>query len=358
MEAHLGYGLKSFAAQLLCVFALLVACGEADEQARAPDVIRPAYIYEVPVNEMGTWRHFIGRVEASRRSVLSFQTPGRLVEFPVLEGEIITQGELIAALDPADHERAVREAELRLRQLGQELERHKALYDRGHLPKAGLDATQTQYDLAEVALENARQNLAYTRIEAPFDAFIARRLVDNYTNVAAGQPVVRIQDLSTIDIVVTVPEGLIATVTEQDVLEATAEFAFLPGRLFPLEYKEHGTEPDPVTQTYRITVSMARPQDVEILPGMAASVRARIRPRETEAVRIPLSALNVDMDGRYHVWIFDSETGTVASRTVSVDEISPGTAIITDGLRPGELIVRGGVRLLREGMRVRPVETG
>ncbi|WP_051340673.1 efflux RND transporter periplasmic adaptor subunit [Azospirillum halopraeferens] len=345
----------------LLLLLVPIACGPAPDTAgdAAPQP-RPVRVATVQDDAAPEVRRFVGRVTTVQTVGLSFRVPGRLVELPVQEGQEVPRGGVIAALDPAPFERAVREAQVRLTAARQEFERRSTLRERGIASEQALEQAQTDLDLAAVALENARQDLEHTRLPAPFDAIIARRLVANHTDVQAGQEVVRAQDVTEVRVVADVPEALLATFRAQDVLSLEAEFPFPERRRYPLAYREHATEPNAVTQTYRITFGMPRPEAGVILPGMSATVVAvldRWRGNGAAAsVSVPPTALGTDPDGRFIVWVLDEDAGTVRARPVTVGTARADRVPVLSGLAPGERIVTAGVPYLQDGMPVRPLD--
>ena len=341
-----------------CAFGVLAACSPAEPEEQAPP--RAARIEAVQAAATSNQREFVGRVEARLTVDLSFQVGGRLAEFPVSEGELIEQGATVARLETQDFERARREAQVQLQQARQNLDRQSTLNERGIASNAALEDAQTAYDLRAVALDNARQNLEYATITAPFDGLISRRLVDNYTTVSAGQPVVRIQDISELRVAIQVPESLIAQVDREDKPEMIARFPFLPDQSFTLDYRELVAEPDQASQTYTALFALPEELPANILPGMTASVTVNLPQSisaQEQGVVAPLSALSSNPDGSFSVWIFDAETGAVSRRDVLAGPIEGGQVVIHSGLEPGEEIVTAGVTALHEGMLVRPINS-
>ena len=349
--------LRSIGAAVLAVLA--AACGAPEPPAAEP--VRAARIEAARPAEAAAVREFVGRVEARLTVDLAFQVGGRLADFPVSEGQIIEEGAVVAALQTQDFERAVRTAEVQLQQARQNLDRVRTLHERGIAADAALDEAQTAYDLRLVALDNARQNLEYATVEAPFQGLVSRRLVDNFTTVAAGQPVARLQDVSELRVAIQVPESVLAMVDETETREMTARFPFLPDQTFPLEFRELVAEPDRASQTY--TALFALPGDIpaNILPGMTANVRIIIEADESQprgGALIPVSALSPTPEGGFVVWVFDPRTGAVSARRVAVGPVTGETVRIDEGLAPGEQIVTAGVTALYEGMPVRPLQGG
>lgn len=335
----------------------LWGCDGSDgaEDASREAQVRPVRVIEVSRERTTDIRHFPGTVQASQSSRISFQVPGRLERFPVAEGETVEEGALVAALDPTDYDLALRQARVEEDRLRKELARKRALHEDGHVAQATLDAAQAAYDQAEVSVEQAEQNLADATIRAPFPAIVAERLVDRFVNVQAGEPVVLLQDISALEVEVDVPERLIVEGRGDDLVEVYANLYAAPDRQFPLTLKEIATEPNPRTRTYTVTLSMDNPGDLQILPGMSATVTAHFLDQVGDAVSVPAGAVDSAPDGTFRVWIYDADSGTVRPRAVEVAALREGRAVIRSGLSGGETLVTAGVGYLAEGQKVRPV---
>ncbi len=329
------------------------AKAEASRMAEA----RPVRIHTVEADGAARTRQFSGRVRAVQTVDLSFQVGGEIVKMPVRESQRVKKGDLIAALDKEDFERRLREAKVRRDLAKAKLERISSLRDKKVTSEASYDDAKAEYDLAVVAVETAQQNLEYAEIHAPYDAIITKRLVDTYTVISSGTQVVRIQDMSEIQIDINVPETLFARVTRQQVESMEAVFSSAPERRFPLEYREHETEADSVAQTYRVTLAMPVPEDINILPGMTASVFVKLSRSALGDgnLRVPAAAVGSDAGKQPFVWVLDPDSNAVSRRPVELGPLRGDQAVITDGLEPGEQIVSAGVSFLQEGQVVRPL---
>lgn len=140
------------------------------------------------------------------------------------------------------------------------------------IAKVMLDEAETTYKLRRIALDNARRNLSYTRITAPFAALITRRLTDNHTQVSPNQAVVRVQDVSTLKISINVQESSIKLVKRADQLAIEAIFPGKPEKRLSLHYLEHATEADAVAQTYKVVLAFNKLGDITVLQGMTVNV--------------------------------------------------------------------------------------
>lgn len=329
----------------------IAACSDKVAEQQESERVWPVKVAAVSGGGNGAQRQFAGRVKAVQTLDLSFQVGGKLDKLQFREGEIIPEGRLIAALDSSDFQRRVKEARVNLQLLEKTLERQRSLKARDVISEQQFDETETNYDLARVAMENAQQDLAYTRLTVPFDALVTRQLVENYTNVQPGQGIVRLQNVSEVRIQVSVPERLLATIDAERVDSITASFEFLPGRKFPLEYREHQAEADRVTQTYIVELGMPRPEKVQILPGMTARVNLKLKDAAGE-VRVPLAAVQTSPDGAPFVWQIN-EDHTVTRTPVELGRTDGDRVQIAAGVQPGAQLVAAGGQHLYEGARVR-----
>ncbi|WP_234275461.1 efflux RND transporter periplasmic adaptor subunit [Billgrantia zhangzhouensis] len=327
---------------------------QVDEEESAVRVVK---LVEVGEHSLVPSRRFVGRVEAVRTVDLSFRVGGQLTEMPPRQGEVIEQGETVSRLDPADYELAVRRAEAEYQLARREMERTRHLLDNNSISQSAFDEVRTRYELAEVQRDSARQDLSYTTIEAPFDALVTRRLIENHSNVQPNTAIVRVQDVTELRVKINVPETLVRHVSDPERFQVEAELLAVPGERFPLEYREHVTEPDVVAQTYEVDFAITEPAEVGALPGMTVSVAVSlIDAIDHGALSIPLTALDKDSEGGFRVWVYHADDQRVAQRSVLIGEIQGESVPVLAGLQAGESIVAAGAHLLHENARVRPME--
>lgn len=328
----------------------------AEAEAKLHAAPRPAKIFTV-TDEIGLIeRRFAGRVAAVQTVDLSFQVSGKLLELPVLESQQVSKGDVIAKLDPADHKRAVREATINVDQAKRELDRLETLKERSVISQSAYDEQKNVYDLALERLEEARQNLEYTTLKAPFDGIVSLRLVDNFTTVSVATPIVRMHDVSEVQVDINVAEALFGRVTESEVSSIEAKFPAYGEKIFPLQYREHSSQVDEVTQTYRITLAMPREGVDQLSPGMTASVIVKLVPEGLELgeqLLVPTASVAVDGEGNTYVWKFADATGAVSKQPVEIGTIMGDYIPIRSGIETGDEIVSAGVAYLSDGQIVR-----
>lgn len=348
----------TLAIALIALAALgLAACqeGAAVEEA---EQIRPVRLITAGETDALRERRFVGRVDAVSTVDLSFQVGGRIAGIPVRQGTLLAEGETIAMLEPDDYELALREARLQYDLAERDLERKRELVAREAISTAAFEQSEIEYGLRRVALDNAERNLTHTTITAPFDALVTRRLADPFSNVQAGTPIVRVQDVTELRVHINVPENLIGLVARPEMFRIEAVFPERPDTAFPLTYREHATEPDAIAQTYQVTLALEQPFDGTILPGKTVSVRVSLAQEMiAAAMTLPVSAIDTSPEGDFRVWIYDPDRQSVSARLVELGDVGEDRIAVREGIAPGEQVVAAGAHLMREGLRVRPFDS-
>jgi len=219
--------------------------------------------------------------------------------------------------------------------------------------KEDIDAQEAVVRGSEANVADARVQLEDSTLRAPFDGVIAQRFVEQGQSILAKKPVVRFQSVDTIDIVVGVPEAVMAAGVHSFV-QMLAEISGAPGRQYPVQIQEVAQVADPTTQTFAVRFAMKAPSGISILPGMTAIVTVSYREGALadNRVFVPVTAVTKQDNGGQVVWIIDPNL-IVRPRPVSLGAPRGDEIEIADGLQPGDRIAVAGATFLHDGMRVR-----
>lgn len=349
--------LLRFVACMLPVL-ILASCSEG-EAPEPPPVVRPVKMLVVGGVASGEF-NFPGTVQAAERSVLSFRVAGRLMELPIDEGDQVARGRLLARLDPTDFEIAVAEAKAAYDKAVADHKRYQRLYEREAVPLADVEYYRAQRDVTKARFDQARVDLGYTALKAPYSGYIGRKYVENFEDVPAKTPILTLQNVNEVEIVVDIPENLMARANVDSLeIRAVAHFDVLQGQEFPLTLKETAAEADAATRTYRVTYSMSQPDDILVLSGMTARVNVRAEsPDRTSEFSVPAMAVFAGDSGEALVWVVDPQTMTVQRRAVQLGEVTGTSDVwIESGLQEGETIAITAVQELVEGDEIRELPT-
>lgn len=357
----------------LCALIALAACGRdrtAELTAASLDLPRPAKI--VTVGAAGsTDRRYPGRVQAVQRVPLSFRVGGPVVELAVSKGQRVAEGELLARIDPRDYLVQVKNLEAQLAaaraqhvQAREEYQRVRALYEHDNASKAdfdrarsALEVAKAQVEATEQAFTAARLALDDTELKAPYDGIVADRRVDTHQRVDAGDEVVLFQDVGGLEVRIDVPEREVTGLTAERSPSIKVRFDALPGIEVEARVKEFGTETDPLTQTFPVTLRIERAPGAGLLPGMTASVDWSAGDSGTFSAPpvVPVRAVFTDEEGETLVWRVNSES-QVEKVSVTTGTLTDGGIEVVSGLDLGDRILAAGVHFVSEGQRVRALE--
>ena len=362
MEIHLRRTIASFLTLLASALALS-ACDGKETAISTGDSARPVKTLVIQAPDNTGQRIYPGRADAANRAILSFRVAGKIDEILVKEGEEVGSGQTLAKLDPRDFQIEVDNRAAGYQRAEADFSRAKGLVDKGHLSRTDYDRLEAEYKSAQAALEQAKNNLSYTVLKAPFAGTISRRLVETFEQVNAKQAVFDLRDLENLEIKFDVPERMVQRIKQQTIAEfqnasvnhVRASFAGLPGKKFDLNFKEAAAQADANTQTFEVTFTMPSPKDLQVLPGMTADVEVDLFGLVDEGeTRYLVPANAVVADGRLNprVWLVDSQTMILKSRDVTVGKMRGQDIEVLDGIVPGDRIVVAGVAYMVEGMKV------
>jgi RND family efflux transporter MFP subunit len=338
---------------LSAVLLVLASCSTEDsEQTREPP-IRPVKLMTLSADTGLQVFRFPAVVGAEQYADLSFAVGGPLIEVLVVESQAVDAGDLIASLDQRVFRNQHEAARGRLQSAESEYQRALQLDRVNAIAKSALEQAETRRDIAKSQFDTAEKALEDTRMLAPFSGSIAQVAVKANQNVAAGERIVTLVNLDTLEVKIDMPAALVAASQEIENLGAHVILDTAPDARFPTELKEATLLADTASQTYRLTGTFEPPTNLTVLPGMNATVEV-LGSRQSENTRtaIPVSAVSSDGDANF-VWVVDMDSMTVSRREVTLLDGIGETAIVTEGLSPSDTIVTAGASFLSDGMQIR-----
>ncbi|MBQ4833438.1 efflux RND transporter periplasmic adaptor subunit [Pseudoalteromonas sp. MMG010] len=337
----------------------LVACSEP--KITKEKLIRPVKLFTIGHDSQTNLRSFPGEVVANQGSYLAFRVNGELVEFPVLAGEHVKKGQLLAKLDPEDFQLQYDERKARYELAKSQLNRIEKLFDKRITSQSELDEATANMQVAESAFKIAETNLEYSELRAPFAGTVAKVFVKNFENIQAKQNILRLETRDLMDVVIQVPEKIVARFKKGTGYHPTVIFDGYDNKQYSLSIKEWDTQADPATLTYKVVFSLPVPTDFNLLAGMTARVFidiAKVTESQTSYTILPnesvFSEPTETISDNAYVWIYDEKTQQVHKKSVTVGQLHRDGIEVLSGVTEGQIIVAAGVHSLKEGMQVRP----
>ncbi|WP_375750071.1 efflux RND transporter periplasmic adaptor subunit [Vibrio sp. HN007] len=340
----------------------LLGCNPSDTQKNI-DLVRPVKLIKADNLINPHRRSFPARIEANQKADLAFRISGELTTLPLLEGQEVSKGNVLAELDSRDAKNnlLLREADFELSDA--DYRRKKELYTKKLISKAEYDTAKAKLKSAQANLASARDQLSYTKLLAPFSGVVASRIIDNYQTVQAGQTILSLHRNDVVDVVIQVPESFVQEVNAKlksgIKFSPSVKFTAYPSMSYPVTFKESSTQVSSGTQSYKTAFVLKQPEEFDALPGMSAELSIDFSSTNFSmgTMVLPASAIGMsDNSAESIVWLFDNSTGTVNSSVVTLGQVRSNGIEVLNGISPGDQVVAVGVQHLKEGMRVKPLK--
>ncbi len=333
----------------LSLSTLLTGCNKAISEPAEP-LIKPVKLLAVKDLTVDDSDAFLARIDATHRAQLSFQVGGEVEKLQVRMGQGVEKGEVLATLDPKDLQLALDAAQAQYALAKTQWERAKSLYSKKLISTDSYDQKETQYKAALASFEQAKTDLSYTKIQAPFDGVVSYTYVKPYQVVGEKQEILNLIDNTTLDVSFTLPVSYAESVSLSALKNAEMWVTMdsEPSKRIPGKFKEISTQPNIDTNSYEAIVTITRPTDRNLLTGMTGQVHIA-KQNKSNAMTLPTSAWVNKQESQGEVWVMDSSTQQVNKVTLSLNE----SGAIESGLGNNDYVVIAGVERLVEGQVVK-----
>lgn len=321
-----------------------------------------------------------GKIQPTIEVKLSSEVSGEIIELPIVEGQLVEKGDLLVRINPDLYQSSLQrsqaglqnvranyaQSEASLKEAKANYDRNKILFERGVISKAEWDKIVAAYEMAEASknaafysmqsaaatVTEATDNLSRTSIYAPMrgtisklDVELGERVVG--TQQMAGTEIVRVADLSNMEVVVDVNENDIVKVSVGDstIVEVDAylkrEFKGIVTEISNSAIE--GLTADQVTN-FKVKVQILENSYRDLLegkpenyspfrPGMTATVDIITRRRDG-VLGVPISAIVIKND--------TTSKGAAATAVRGSQKFE--TVFVKDGNRAKLRVVKTGIQ--------------
>jgi len=316
----------------------------------------PAAVSVATVETEG-WRQSlfaVGTLVADQGIDVTAPLPGTVVEIMFESGQAVRRGQVLLGMDVG-----IQLAEVEGLQAALDL--RKSQYARSQTLRASKQISQSDYDAARAALDEAEAALkarqafiARKTVYAPFDGVLGIRGIDLGAYLEPGDPIVQLQALAPIHVDYAVPEQHLGRLSVGQTVEIAVPA--YPGEKFSGRITAFEPGIDPATRSLRTRATLPN-ADHRLRPGMFAEVWS-VEDEAKAVLALPETAVTYSPYGNtVFVVVSTGDAATVERRQVQTGEIRNGRVEIVAGLERGDRVVAVGQNKLRNGMAVEVVET-
>ena len=379
--------------------ASALAMAGCKQEVKAPEPVRPVLSTVLQPAASGS-TVAVGTVQPRYETNLGFRVLGRLIARPVNVGDLVAEGQTIAAIDPTALELAVRSARADLSKaqallenaIGTE-ERKRILIKTDATTKQTLDDAEQVRAGAQASTARARANLTkaieqlgYAQVKADFAGVVTAVSAEVGQVVSPGQSVVTIARPDVREAVVDIGADFPVPLTVG--LPFTVSLQLLPAVQVQGQIREIAPQADSVTRMRRVRIALNDPPESFRL---GSTITARLSNGHSSVLRVPASAVLKEgaetfvwvvdrprqvvpdegasvpvsierasysgstasnKDSKSHQQPIDAPTSTVSLHKVDLSEDEGGIRV-TGGLTVGARIVTAGIHSLKQGQQVR-----
>lgn len=296
-------------------------------------------------------RPFTDRIEVlgaakGRQSVtITSNTPELITAVHFSDGQAVSRGQVLVTLKADQEDAGVSEAKARLAQAERDYARWKTLADKGIAPRATAEQYLSALDVARASVGTAQAQKLDRVLRAPFSGRVGISDVAPGMLIAAGTPIVSLDDASVIRVDFSVPDRYLQTLRVG--LPITARPDALPGETFQGKIAQIDTRIDPATRAIKARAEFPNGGG-RLKPGMLVKVAIDQGVRNAPAV--PEAAVQFEGNQASVYRIAKGPKGMVARRTdVDTGITQNGFVEIRGGLKAGDKIVADGLNRIQDG---------
>ena len=288
------------------------------------------------------------------------------------EGDRVKRGDVVARLRDSEYKDKVGQAAGQVAAARAAAEKARLDYERAtrlfatqsvtkpemEAATAQKNATLAQLGAAESALAEAKVALKDTALVAPVDGDVLKKSAEAGAFMGPGMPAFVIGDVSTVKVVLGLPDVALSAVKLGMSVETTTDA--LPGKTFHAKVSRIAAAADPVTRNFDVEVEIPNGERLW-KPGMIASVSLGASARSAAIPLLPLTAFVPSPGGKGKFAVMVAE-GTAPSSRALVRDVELGDVVgnrvaVVRGLSAGERVITLGASLLADGEKVEVLPT-
>jgi len=360
------------AAVALTLSAALVACTGSDAkqqaQAAAPRAISVA-IAPVKQQDMPVYLVGLGAVTAFNTANIKSRVDGQIMQVNFREGQNVREGELLIVIDPRPYQVQLEQVQAQLfkdqatlRDAQLNLQRYTTLIPSGSIAQQQVDTQKSLVDQLDgqvrtdqAQIDNAKLQITYCHITAPFNGRVGLRQVDpgNIVHAADTNPMLILTQLQPIAVIFTLPEDVLQSVSqhmknttlEVDAFNRDDQTKLATGKLLTID-----NQIDPTTGTAKLKAVFDN-KDNQLWPNQFVNTNLLLETRKNSTT-VPTAAILRGPQGTF-VYAVKADQ-TVEARPVVISLTQGDTTALTSGLSPGDTVVTDGQDKLQTGSRIAP----
>jgi multidrug efflux system membrane fusion protein len=367
----------ALSAALCAICSAFWGCSSAEsrgQKAQAAAGPRPVSVAvaKVQKQDVPVYLTGLGSVTAFYTANIKSRVDGQIMRVNFKEGQIVKEGDLLILIDPRPYQVQLEQMQAQLfrdqatlRDARLNLQRYTTLIPSGSIAQQQVDTQKSTVDQLDgqvrtdqAQIDNAKLQLVYCNITAPFTGRVGLRQVDpgNIVHATDTSPMLILTQLQPIAVIFTLPEDQLPTVSQHmknstlqvDAFSRDNQTKLASGKLQTID-----NQIDPTTGTAKLKAVFDN-KDNQLWPNQFVNANLLLETRKNSTV-LPTAAILRGPQGTF-VYAVKPDS-TVDARSVTVSLTQGNTTVVTAGLAPGDTVVTDGQDKLQSGSSVEPRNT-
>ncbi|MGJ7575089.1 efflux RND transporter periplasmic adaptor subunit [Variovorax sp. RB2P76] len=339
---------------LVVVFGLLYAWRTTRTGGAEHHAMPPIPVSTIRADPRGVAEELqaVGNLQAVREVLLAPDTSGRVTTIHFDAGQSVKEGTVLIQLydAPEQADRAAAAAKADFAQA--QLRRSQELAPTGAEPRELLEQRKAEAAQAAAAVRQLDARIQQKSIRAPFSGQIGIRRINSGQYLNAGDAIATLTQLDPLYVNFTLPQQDLPKLTPGASVQVTVDAA--PGRVFTGRIST--IEPRIDGETRNVAVQALLPNADRLLKsGMYATARLAL-PTTTDAIVLPLTAIQTSASGDSVVLVQYADAQGIG-KAVAVPVVTGRRlgeeVLVTQGIKPGDIVVMAGQNRLPPGATVK-----
>jgi len=335
---------KVIGLSLLAATLGLAGCGQ-EEQAKVADTAKTvkADVFTVTLGSVPLTAVVPGAVVPDQKAQIASRLMGYIKNLDVKVGQEVKSGDLLFSIDSGDIKSQISQANsgyqqalAALKDARLDYNRFTKLYKEDSVSKQQYDKIKLQFSVAQEnlasaksGLDQAKAQLNYANVKAPFDGVIVQKMAVAGSLAAPGNPVVIMENLKSLSVQTQVSADLYAVLRHGDTAEVLVDGISKPfvGTIYTLV-----SAADPKSRTHTVKLSLPNVNDV----NSGTFARVSFKRGERQTMMLPVSAVlnRAGIEG-----VFVVENGRAFFHMVRTGAVIGDMVEVQSGLALGEQVV-------------------
>ncbi len=335
--------------------ALTTKLTQLDEAIAQLDTTQKlALVTTYPVKDT-IFKHYIelqGNVSTKQNLVLNAEYSGTLNRVHIKEGQKVSKGQLLGSIDDGGLAQQLAQMQVQLSLSKTTYERQKRLWEQKIGSEIQYLQAKTTYESQQKAITQTKNQLAKTRITAPFSGTIDDIITEQGSVVTLGVPIIRIVNLNNMYIEAEVPEKYLTTIKKGT--QVQVEFPMLAEKV-DASVRQVSDYINPNNRSFKIEIPVPN-KSGSIKPNLTSRLKINDYTNK-KAILIPQSIISENAVGEQYAYIASNVDGNDEAKakktSITTGKTQGDFVEVTQGIKSGDAIIQEGARSVKDGQQIK-----